>query len=94
MGRAAVERAPSATRLGRSARAEEGSRPGYRRREGFDGGLRSAPWPRLGAALWGGRQPNCTDRFVKALSIHHPVMGNEILGRPSAAAPAATSSGA
>jgi hypothetical protein len=39
-------------------------------------------------------QPNCTDRFVNAPSIHQPVMGKVVLGRSSATAPAATRTGA
>ena len=40
------------------------------------------------------RQPNCTDRFVNAPSIQKPVIGKVTRGRSSAAAPAATRTGA
>ena len=43
-------------------------------------------------AVW--PHPNCTDRFVNAPFIHQPVMGNVVLGRSSATAPAATRTGA
>ncbi len=39
-------------------------------------------------------QPNCTDLFVNAPSIHQPVIGNVAFGGSSAAAPAATRTGA
>jgi len=41
-----------------------------------------------------GSQSNCTDRFVNAPFIHHPVMGKDTRWGPSAAAPAATRTGA
>lgn len=52
------------------------------------------PAPGLRKGVWAAPYPNCTDRLVKAPSIHQPVMGKAARGRSSAMAPAATSTGA